>query len=307
MPRRTARGILSFNPTIGTRADRGTSGRVRVVLTQGHTWRRAGCPVSCLLVAVVDWLQLQDPGVEVAALLDRAEREPSTEVWERLDKLLIVEAECWYSAGFAALPRLSALAYSGAAEHRAHAIDLAAMIAMTLHRHHRDDDLVRANPAALATLHRLAASRLPSMSGGQLLRSFQAACALAGYTFWATISLDFTDEHYRTHCPHCATPLMIVIGDYGHYAAIRDHDEGDILRTPLHPVEPETLHGFRRWMHETAVACGDPILADGLTYLFGDATCSSCHSVFNVADWYEAENSPAQPIDPVIPRVDRST
>lgn len=29
------------------------------------------------LVAVIDWLQLRDPGVEVVALLDRAEREPS--------------------------------------------------------------------------------------------------------------------------------------------------------------------------------------------------------------------------------------
>ncbi|MET7425739.1 hypothetical protein [Dactylosporangium sp. NPDC005555] len=251
-------------------------------------------------------MRLRDPGVEVAALLDRAEREPSAEVWERLDRLLIVEGECWFSAGFAALPRLSSLAQSGAAEHRAQAIDLAAAIVMTLHRHHRDDDLVRADPAALATLHRLAAPRLAGMSGGQLLRSFQAACAFAGYTFWATISLDFTDEHYRILCPHCATPLMIVIGDYGRYAAIRDHDEGDILRTPLRPVEPAALHGFRRWMHDTA-AGGDPILAGGLTYLFGDATCSRCHSVFNVADWYEAENSPAQPIDPVIPRVDRST
>ncbi len=67
---------------------------------------------------MIDWPVLLDPGVEVAELLDRAEREPSTKVWERLDELLIVEAECWYSAGFAALPRLSALAQSGAAEHR---------------------------------------------------------------------------------------------------------------------------------------------------------------------------------------------
>jgi hypothetical protein len=178
---------------------------------------------------------------------------------------------------------------------------------MMLHVRHQDDDLVRADPAALATLHRLAASRLPSIPGDYLLWSFQAACALAGYTFWATISLDFTDEHYRIHCPHCATALMIVIGDYGHYAAIRDDGEGDILRHPLRPANPATLPGFRRWMYDTAVACGDPILADGLTYLFGDATCSSCHSVFNVADWYEAENSPTQPIDPVVPRVDRST
>jgi hypothetical protein len=128
----------------------------------------------------------------------QAGRSPSGEVWQRLCELLIVEAECWCSAGFAALPRLSTLARSGTPEHREHAIELASMIVMTLHRNYEDDDLVRAEPAALATLHRLAASRLAGMSAHQLLWSFQAACAFAGHTFWATISLDFTDEHSRS-------------------------------------------------------------------------------------------------------------
>lgn len=57
---------------------------------------------------------------------------------------------------------------------------------------------------------------------------------------------------------------------------------------------------------DTAVACGDPVLTTGLTYLFGDATCRSCGSIFNVAVWYEARNSPAQSIDAVVPRVDHS-
>jgi hypothetical protein len=121
---------------------------------------------------VIDRSELRDqhnhPEVEVAELLDRAERAPSADVWQRLDALLIVETECWCSAGFAALPRLSALAQSGAAEYRDHAIDLASMIVMALHRNGEHDDLVRANPAALATLHRLAESRLPGMSGRRL-------------------------------------------------------------------------------------------------------------------------------------------
>jgi hypothetical protein len=91
----------------------------------------------------------------------------------------------------------------------------------------------------------------------------------------------------------------------GHYTAIRDEGEGDILRQPLHPARREALQGYRRWMYDTAVACHDPILADGLTYLFGDATCSSCHCTCNVADWFEARNSPPQPIDAVVPRADR--
>ncbi|MEV0899086.1 hypothetical protein [Actinoplanes sp. NPDC049802] len=59
-------------------------------------------------------------------------------------------------------------------------------------------------------------------------------------------------------------------------------------------------------MHDTAAASGDTTLADGLTYLFGDVECGACGCTFNLADWFEAENSPAQPIDPVVPRTDRS-
>ena len=177
---------------------------------------------------------------------------------------------------------------------------------MTLHRHHGDDDLVRAEPSALVTLHRVTESRLPELAGSELHRYFQAALAFAGYTFRATISLDYSDEHYQVGCPHCATRLMIVIGDYGHYSSIRDEWAGDIQRVPLHPAKPAALDGIRRWMYDTAVACSDPILADGLTYLFGDATCPNCGSVFNIAEWDEAENSSTQPIDPVVLRVDRA-
>jgi hypothetical protein len=56
----------------------------------------------------------------------------------------------------------------------------------------------------------------------------------------------------------------------------------------------------------TAVAGGDMTLAGGLTYLFGRAVCSGCGSRFGLADWFEADHGPAQPIDPVGPRTDRS-
>ncbi|MEV4757297.1 hypothetical protein AB0J86_19575 [Micromonospora sp. NPDC049559] len=258
----------------------------------------------------VDWSEFRDiagrPGDQIAALLDSLEQEPNAGLWRELGRRLVVETECFCSAGFAALPRLSLLAEHGTEEYRDTAIKLASMIAMTLHRHHRDDDLVRAEPAALATLHRLTRSRLPSVTGSEFRDYFQAALAFAGYVFWATISLDYSDEHYRIGCPHCSTRIVVVIGDYGHYSAIRDEWAGDVQRIPLDPAEPAALDGLQRWMYDTAVACGDPILAGGLTYLFGNATCPNCGSVFNIAEWYEAENGPTQPIDPVVPRVDRA-
>ncbi|MFB6392376.1 hypothetical protein [Polymorphospora lycopeni] len=259
---------------------------------------------------MVDWSQVRDiegrPGSEVAALLHRLERTPDAGLWNELDNRLIVESECWCSAGFAALPRLGALARIGTGETRDRALVVASTIVATLHRNHAYDDLVRAVPSTLAVLHRATRSRLPGTTGPEFRQYFRAALAFAGYTLWATISLDFSDEHYQVGCPHCAVRLMIVIGDYGCYSAIRDEWEGDVQRVPLRPADVAGLDGIRRWMHDSAVAGGDPVLAGGLTYLFGDATCGDCGSVFTVADWYEAENGPSQPIDPVVPRVDRS-
>lgn len=60
-------------------------------------------------------------------------------------------------------------------------------------------------------------------------------------------------------------------------------------------------------MHDTAVAARDTILATGLTYLCGRAGCGACGSTVKVADWFGAENSPAQPMDPIVPRTDRSS
>ncbi|WP_433825818.1 hypothetical protein ACQP2E_27380 [Actinoplanes sp. CA-015351] len=114
------------------------------------------------------------------------------------------------------------------------------------------------------------------------------------------LSLDFTDEHYHVGCPHSSTRLAIVIGEHGHYSAFRHYNDGDIHRIPLKPAMPDELTGIGRWMHDTAAAGGDMLLAEGLAYLFGQATCGLCGSTFNLADWFEAENSPHQPIDPIV-------
>ena len=89
-------------------------------------------------------------------------------------------------------------------------------------------------------------------------------------------------------------------------SAIRDCHDGDTQRAPLRPAmtcEPDEI---RRWMHDTAVACTESTVADDLTHLFGHASCSICGTVCNVANWFEAENSPVQPIGPIAPRNDRS-
>lgn len=126
-----------------------------------------------------------------------------------------------------------------------------------------DDDLVRAEPAALAALHRLVRARLPGMVGAELRGHVPAALAFAGYTLWAITSLDFSDEHYHLGCPHCATRLVIVIGDYGYYAAIRDEWAGDVERIPLRAASPAALDGIGRWMSTPPSPAAIPSLPRG--------------------------------------------
>jgi hypothetical protein len=216
---------------------------------------------------VIDWRSVQDvrgdSGVVVGRLLERLGRQPDGVVWDEVESRLVVEAECCCSAGFAALPELSQLAQSGADECRERALRLAAVIVRTLHRYHRHDNLVRTSPEALAVLHSLARTRLATHTGPALAQQMQDALALGGYTFWASISLDFTDEHYHLRCPHCTTRLAIVIGDYGHYSATRDYHDGDINRVPLDPIRAQDLTGIGCWMHDNAAAGGDTTLVGG--------------------------------------------
>ncbi|GAA3265588.1 hypothetical protein Dvina_16995 [Dactylosporangium vinaceum] len=264
--------------------------------------------------AVIDWWSVQDhwgsPGVFVERLLGRLEQRPDARTWKDLERRLVVEGECWCSAGFAALPGLAGIARAAARPDRDRALDLAAVIVRSLHRNHKHDDLVRANRHVPAALYRLAEDRLASVrapsAASALVHVMQDALGFAGYTFWAKISLNFTDEHYHLGCPSCATRLAIVIGDYGHYAAIRHYNDGDIRRRPLIPADPDQLTGIGRWMYGTAIAGGDTVLANGITYLFGHATCSACECRFPLADSYEAENGPTQPIDPIVPKTDVS-
>lgn len=240
------------------------------------------------------------PATWIPDLLDRLERQPTSQLWHDLSSLLVVEGEVFCRAGLAALPRLATLAERGDTANRDQALALASSVTRTLHRYHDADDL--AEPAAFATLYRVAAEALPGRTGSDFRDHFQAALSFAGYTFWSVIALDYSDEHYHLGCPHCAQRLVIVIGDHGHYCAIRHWNDGDVERLPLRPTDPAALTGVARWMHETATASGDLTLANGITYLFGDATCPRCGSTFNVATWYEAENGPTQPIAPVVPR-----
>ncbi|MFF1401382.1 hypothetical protein ACFVZD_47885 [Streptomyces sp. NPDC058287] len=124
------------------------------------------------------------------------------------------------------------------------------------------------------------------------LTPFRDLIAVEGHYHWGAVLGDFADDFYQIACPHCAVEVTIAIGSYGRYSAIRDWSLGDVDRCDLSPASPSELSGSGRWMHETAVRDGEPVLADGIAHLFGQAECPRCASVFNIADEYASSHRP---------------
>ncbi|SHN46314.1 hypothetical protein [Cryptosporangium aurantiacum] len=175
---------------------------------------------------MIDWCELQDaegaPATWIPDLLDRIERQPTAELWQELRHGLgVIECETWCRVSFAAIPRIAAIAEQSRGDDREEALDLAADIARSLVFYRDADDLVRSARDAYATLHRLAAESLADRTGIAFVQRLQAALAFAGHTLWATVGMDYSDEHYGLDCPHCARQIFVVIGRYGCYSAIR--------------------------------------------------------------------------------------
>ncbi|MFG2918854.1 hypothetical protein ACGF0D_38960 [Kitasatospora sp. NPDC048298] len=222
----------------------------------------------------------------VPELLERVEREDDAEAWTELGYRLCLENDLVFPAGFAALPRLIRLASNNP---RARA--LAGTILQRAAGHHGCDDLFADCAETVAEFRALLDLHLKSRPD-DYLAGFLASLAAREQYHWSAALGDFTDDFYDLACPHCDAEVTIAIGDYGRYSAIRDWNLGDVDRRDLRPASPEGLSGPGRWMHETAVRDGQEELACAITYLFGDAECPRCASVFNIADEYAFANCP---------------
>ncbi|MEU6324430.1 hypothetical protein [Streptomyces sp. NPDC047009] len=238
---------------------------------------------------MVDWAQMRDCWFEVdrvPELLERVERGDVADAWKELGWRLVLEHDLVSPASFAALPRLVCLA-PRSAEARA----LAGEILERAAGHHGCDDLLADCAGAIAQFREVLNRHLRSRPTDYLV-SFRALLSAEAEYHWAADLGEFKDDFYPLACPHCGAEVTIAIGDYGRYSAIRDWDMGDVERRDLRPAAADRLTGTGRWMHETAVRDGQEVLADGISYLFGDAECPGCASVFNVAEEYTSANRP---------------
>lgn len=238
---------------------------------------------------VVNWAQMYDWHSDVdrvPELLDRLEHGDEDEAWTELGHRLILEHDLVSPAGIAALPRLVRLA-PGSTKAR----HLAGEIMERAAGLHGGDELLADSVEVIAEFGTLLDRHLESRPADYLV-TFRALLAVQGQYHWANVLGDFTDDFYDLLCPHCATQVTIVIGDYGRYSAIRDWNLGDVDRRGLRPTPVEKLSGVGRWMHEMAIRDGEVVLAEGISHLFGKAECPRCASVFTIADEYEAANCP---------------
>lgn len=238
---------------------------------------------------VVNWAQMYDCYGDVhrvPELLERVGHDDDAEAWDELSYRLVLERDLVFPAGFAALPRLVRLA-----SRSARARGLAGTIMRCAAGGHGCDDLLADCADAIAEPRKLLDRHLRSRPA-DYLATFLDWLAVEEQYHWSAVVGDFSDDFYQVACPHCAAEVTIAIGDYGHCSVIRDWHLGDVDRRNLRPASPDDLSAIGRWMHATAVRDGQDVLADGITYLFGQAECPRCASVFSIADEYTASNRP---------------
>ncbi|MGY1583151.1 hypothetical protein [Streptomyces sp. MN13] len=238
---------------------------------------------------MANWAQMYDCFGDVdrvPELLERVEREDDAEAWDELGYRLVLEHDLVFPASFAALPRLVSLA-----SRSARARGLAGTIMRRAAGSHGCDDLLTECADTIVEFRELLDRHLRSRPA-DYLAAFLHLLAVERQYHWSAVLGDFSDDFYQVACPHCAVEVTIAIGDFGHYSAIRDWHLGDVDRRDLRPASADGLSGAGRWMHETALRDGQDALADGITYLFGQAECPRCASVFTIADEYDSSNRP---------------
>ncbi|MEV7007336.1 hypothetical protein [Streptosporangium sp. NPDC051022] len=238
---------------------------------------------------MTDWSSLSHAygsAEDIPSLLDRIETDPSDEDWSGLRSALCHQGTV-YSASFAALPRLTAIAVSGAPDAQLHVLFLAGAIMAGADQPHGAGEVRATYAAEIAELLRMANGHLRTLRNRTgYLYLLEAVLGLEGVPVWSEeLAWELDSGEYEVSCPDCETDLFIVIGDHGCFSTAGDHAlEDDVEKAPLRPTAPGDLYGIGRRLHDIALADGHPDIATAMTYLFGNARCTDCGADFLVAD-----------------------
>ncbi|MEE4544734.1 hypothetical protein V2S66_22540 [Streptomyces sp. V4-01] len=246
-------------------------------------------------MTTTDWARLSHAygsAEDIPGLLDLIETAPTDERWNELWSALCHQGSV-YSASFAALPRLAAIAAARPGPERVSALVLAGSIMAGAAP--RESAAVRGEHAvALADLSALTRAQLAVPTEDvEYVHLTEAGLALEGVPVWGegdALSWTLTTGEREVGCPACDADLCVVLGGEGRVttAADRVRPPGGAVPPrpagPLDPVGPEALDGVGRRLYDAALADGHPRIALALTYFFGAAVCPVCGGEFAVAE-----------------------
>lgn len=234
-----------------------------------------------------DWSMLKDAHGSAAGipeLLDRFEADPQ-EAWAELMDRLCPRLDTVFSASFAALSRLVAIAAAREPADRPWVLIAAGPIVACMRRSPEGDTACAVWAEEIAELARLTAPCLRlSLEPEEYIFLLQAALSFQGVAVWDERLDHLAEGEYEVDCPYCGMSLFIVLGAQGFFSCDDDYASTHVVRAPLRPVGAEDLQGPGRRLYEEAASAGQHMVAHRLTHLFGRATCTGCGTLFSVAD-----------------------
>lgn len=202
---------------------------------------------------------------------------PWDEVWSRLCHQGTI-----YTASYAALPVLTAIAERHAPAGYVAALDLASGIVASTDGP-RDPAEVRTEWAAvLDRLHDLARRNLPlAADDTEFIYGLQALLAFENGGVWQRRLNHVADGELPLECPHCDEFLLLNLE--GPEYLLSDYSGAAVAPTPVHPAEPraDSIEGR---ILATTRSLGRTEAAAKLVYVFGTFICPHCGTPFRAAD-----------------------
>ncbi|TPQ20230.1 hypothetical protein [Streptomyces sporangiiformans] len=203
-------------------------------------------------------------------MLDRFEADPSG-CWSELMDHLCPQLDTAFTASFAALPRLAELASSCDTADRRWVLLAAGAITSCAPS---GEDVFEVFSAPIADLHQFADQCLrETREAEDYIYLLQALLSFEGIEIWDRWLEGLHTGEYEVGCPQRGVSMFI--------------------KAPLRPASRDELDRPAARLHERTLADGQAALAGRLPYLFGQADCPDCLTVFPVADQVAAQWRPS--------------
>lgn len=233
---------------------------------------------------------------DVPALLAQITPDPKANVWDELWSRLYHQGTV-YSASFAALPAILAVAEQWNPKERAQLLVLAASILTSDDVYGgRRDDFFRPVEWVWRRFQQACRESLAEfgLSSHDFIYLLQAARTFEGDQFWGRELDHLAEGEFPGACPHCGVDLYVVIGEYGFFTTAEDwvarsEEPGKIQvrrGVKCRPIEPNkgVLPETGEWLYECAHASQQDEVARWIRYVFGSTDCPTCQQVILVTD-----------------------